>query len=124
LDYSQLKEIRNARPLVAVQPQGVVTHANLVATFIFARSEDDRAASWRSRDKSCGRVRDVVLTKNTLLSDRRGRRVTNRQPTGKVHCVQMRPGAVEAHYQPEIVGVLVQHGTKIFDLTQCLAPLS
>ena len=39
------KEIRNARPLAAVLPQDVMTHATLVATTIFAGAEDDRAAS-------------------------------------------------------------------------------
>jgi hypothetical protein len=38
------EEIRNARPLAAVLPQDVMTHAILVATTIFA-AEDDRAAS-------------------------------------------------------------------------------
>src|ERR1700723_563757 len=39
------EEIRNARPLAAVLPEDVMTHATLVATTIFAGAEDDRAAS-------------------------------------------------------------------------------
>jgi hypothetical protein len=39
------EEIRNARPLAAVLPQDVMTHAALVATIVFAGAEDDRAAS-------------------------------------------------------------------------------
>ncbi len=39
------EEIRNARPLAAVLPQDVMTHATLVATIVFAGAEDDRAAS-------------------------------------------------------------------------------
>ena len=39
------EEIRNARPLAAVLPQDVMTHATLVATTIFAGAEDDCAAS-------------------------------------------------------------------------------
>jgi hypothetical protein len=39
------EEIRNARPVAALLPQDVVTHATLVATIVFAGSEDDRAAS-------------------------------------------------------------------------------
>ena len=39
------EESRNARPLAAVLPQDVMTHAILVATTIFAGAEDDRAAS-------------------------------------------------------------------------------
>jgi hypothetical protein len=39
------EEIRNARPLAAVLPKDVMTHATLVATTIFAGAEDDRAAS-------------------------------------------------------------------------------
>ena len=39
------EEIRNARPLAAVLPQNVMTHATLVATMVFAGAADDRAAS-------------------------------------------------------------------------------
>ena len=37
------EEIRNARPIAAVLPQDVMTHATLVATTIFAGAEDNRA---------------------------------------------------------------------------------
>ena len=39
------EEIRNARPLAAVLPQDVITHATLVATTVFASAEDGSAAS-------------------------------------------------------------------------------
>jgi hypothetical protein len=39
------EETRNARPLAAVLPQDVMTHATVVATNMFAGAEDDRAAS-------------------------------------------------------------------------------
>jgi hypothetical protein len=37
------EEIRNARPIAAVLPQDLMTHATLVATTIFAGAEDNRA---------------------------------------------------------------------------------
>jgi hypothetical protein len=43
--YPTTEEIRNARPLAAVLPQDLMTHATLVATTVFAWAEDDRAAS-------------------------------------------------------------------------------
>jgi len=43
--YPSTEEIRNARPLVAVLPEDVMSHATLVATTVFARAEDDRAVS-------------------------------------------------------------------------------
>jgi hypothetical protein len=43
--YPSTEEIRNARPLAAVLPQDVMTHATLVATTVLAGAEDDRAAS-------------------------------------------------------------------------------
>jgi hypothetical protein len=39
------EEISNARPLAAVLPQDVMTHAALVATTVLAGAEDDHAAS-------------------------------------------------------------------------------
>jgi len=39
------EEIRNVRPLAAVPPRDVMTHATLIATTVFAGPEDDRAAS-------------------------------------------------------------------------------
>ncbi len=43
--YPSTEEIRNARPLVAVLPEDLMSHATLVATTVFARAEDDRAVS-------------------------------------------------------------------------------
>jgi hypothetical protein len=41
--YPSTEEIRNASPLAAVLPQDVMSHATLVATTVFAGTEDDRA---------------------------------------------------------------------------------
>jgi hypothetical protein len=43
--YPSTEEIRNARPLAAVLPQDVMSHAILVATTVFAGAEDDRSVS-------------------------------------------------------------------------------
>jgi hypothetical protein len=43
--YPSTQEIRNARPLAAVLPQDVMTHATLIATTVLAGAENDRAAS-------------------------------------------------------------------------------
>jgi hypothetical protein len=43
--YPSTEEIRNASPLAAVLPQDVMSHATLVATTVFAGTEDDRAVS-------------------------------------------------------------------------------
>jgi len=40
-----LEEIRNASPLAAVLPHDVMSHDTLVATTVFAGTEDDRAVS-------------------------------------------------------------------------------